>query len=419
TGEALPPDLCARWFARYPGIEIVNAYGPTECSDDVTHATLTAEVDRVPIGSAVRNTRLYVLDEAMHPVPVGVRGELFVGGVGVGRGYLDDPVKTASAFVPDPFGAVPGARLYRTGDVVRYLPGGELEFLGRRDHQVKIRGQRIELGEVENALRALPEVTDAVVVSRIDGVGQLRLVGYVTGTDGAERIRQELARTLPEAMVPSAVVCLDEMPLTANGKVDRAALPEPGLQAERTVYRAPRTLDERLLADLFAEVLGVERVGLDDDFFDLGGHSLLATQLIARIRSDFDVQLPLRTLFETPVVEALAAEIAALVPSGGQDGDRASGVEALLAEIEHLSDEEAEALLSQVAADAPAPPASGPEPVAAAPSAADPAPSAPAASAPAASASAPSAPATALTEPGDRQGPAPDAVRRPHPSGRI
>src|SRR5690606_13066802 len=258
TGEALPPDLCARWFARYPGIEIVNAYGPTECSDDVTHATLTAEVDRVPIGSAVRNTRLYVLDEAMRPVPVGVRGELFVGGVGVGRGYLDDPVKTAAAFVPDPFGAVPGARLYRTGDVVRYLPGGELEFLGRRDHQVKIRGQRIELGEVENALRALPEGTDAVVVSRIDGVGQLRLVGYVTGTDGAERIRQELARTLPEAMVPSAVVCLDEMPLTANGKVDRAALPEPGLQAERTVYRAPRTLDERLLADLFAEVLGVE-----------------------------------------------------------------------------------------------------------------------------------------------------------------
>ncbi|MER7402187.1 amino acid adenylation domain-containing protein [Streptomyces sp. NPDC000070] len=354
TGETLPPDLCTRWFARYPHIDIINAYGPTECSDDVTHAHLTVDSPgsrtRVPIGTAVRNTRLYVLDPSLTPVPVGARGELFVGGTGVGRGYLDDPAKTAAVFLPDPFSTTRGARMYATGDVVRYLPGGELEFLGRRDHQVKIRGQRIELGEIEHTLREQPGVTDAVVLDRPHPSGTTALVGYVTGTAQPEQARAALARTLPEAMVPSVVVGLDAMPITPNGKIDRAALPAPDLTTERAPHRAPRTLDERVLAELFAEVLGVERVGLDDDFFALGGHSLLATQLVARVRSDFDVQLPLRALFETPVLEHLAAEITTLIAEGARDGDRSVGVEALLAEIEHLSDEEADALLSDATA---------------------------------------------------------------------
>ncbi|WP_032774387.1 phosphopantetheine-binding protein, partial [Streptomyces griseus] len=180
-------------------------------------------------------------------------------------------------------------------------PTGELEFLGRRDHQVKIRGQRIELGEVENALRGLPGITDAVVIARPDTTGGTALVGYATGSVDPADARTALARTLPEAMIPATVVVLAEIPLTPNGKVDRAALPAPDLSVARVGYRAPVTGEECRLAELFAEVLGVERVGLDDDFFTLGGHSLLATQLIARIRSDFGVQLPLRTLFETPV----------------------------------------------------------------------------------------------------------------------
>ncbi|MFH8239677.1 amino acid adenylation domain-containing protein, partial [Streptomyces sp. NPDC018321] len=349
TGETLPPDLCTRWFARFPGIDIVNAYGPTECSDDVTHAHLTAttpvERPHIPIGRAVRNTRLYVLDPFLRPVPVGVPGELFVGGAGVGRGYLDDAVRTAGAFVPDPFGSVPGGRLYRTGDLVRYLPDGELEFLGRRDHQVKVRGQRIELGEVENALRGLDGVMDAVVLARPDTAGATALVGYAVTTADPAALRTALGRLLPEAMVPAVIVPLDAMPLTPNGKVDRAALPEADLTTERAPYRAPVTLDERLLAELFAEVLGVEQVGMDDDFFALGGHSLLATRLAARIRSDLGVQLPLRTLFENPEVGSLASEIAALAAQRGDEG-RTEGVEALLSEIEDLSDEEVAALLA-------------------------------------------------------------------------
>ncbi|MEU4746597.1 non-ribosomal peptide synthetase, partial [Actinosynnema sp. NPDC023658] len=288
TGEALPARTCERWFAREPGIPLVNAYGPTECSDDVTHAVLTADtpvaVTGVPIGHAVRNTRLYVMDEHGVPVPAGVPGELYVGGVGVGHGYLGDPVKTATAFVPDPFATLAGARLYRTGDVVRRRRDGQLEFLGRRDHQVKIRGQRIELGEVEAALRRLPGVTDAVVTTSPDAAGQNRLVGYVVGSSvPVGGIREALAPSLPEAMVPAAVVVLDELPLTPNGKVDRRALPEPDFGGG--TGRAARTPREEVLCTVFAEVLGVPAVGVDDDFFALGGHSLLATRLVNRIRS--------------------------------------------------------------------------------------------------------------------------------------
>ncbi|MEU0922802.1 non-ribosomal peptide synthetase [Streptomyces malaysiensis] len=315
TGEALPPDLCARWFARYPHIPLVNAYGPTECSDDVTHAVIDAATPlggvRVPIGAAIRNTRLYVLDTRLQPVPVGVPGELYVGGTGVGYGYAGDPRRTAATFVADPFAELPGSRLYRTGDRVRRLPDGQLEFLGRLDHQVKIRGQRIEPGEVEAALRAIPAVTDAVVTVGTDPAGQSRLVGHIVGAADPRRVRSELAGALPEAMVPAVLVAMDALPLTPNGKVDRKALPAPDFGASATGSgRAPRTPREELLCDVFAEVLGLPRVGPDDDFFDLGGHSLLATRLVNRIRSAFGVELQVRTLFETPTVAGLATSLA-------------------------------------------------------------------------------------------------------------
>ncbi|MFD7615340.1 amino acid adenylation domain-containing protein, partial [Streptomyces sp. NPDC059828] len=231
TGEALPPDLCTRWLARYPHIPLMNAYGPTECSDDVTHAVITntSEMNaaRAPIGRAIRNTQLYVLDPQLQPVPIGVPGELLVGGTGVGHGYLNDPQRTATTFIPDPYSDVPGARLYRTGDIVRYLPDGQLEFLGRRDHQVKIRGQRIELGEIEAALRTIDGITDAVVTTAPDHHGQTRLAAYISGTANPTAVRTAATTALPDAMVPSAITHLDTLPLTPNGKIDRAALPAP------------------------------------------------------------------------------------------------------------------------------------------------------------------------------------------------
>ncbi|NHC15842.1 non-ribosomal peptide synthetase, partial [Motilibacter deserti] len=321
TGEALPAVLRARWHARFPEIALVNAYGPTECSDDVTHAVLRAGADtaeiveqRVPIGRAVRNFRLYVLDEQLAPVPVGVPGELCVAGVGVGRGYLGDAARTAAAFVPDPFAEQPGERMYRTGDRVRYRFDGQLEFLGRRDEQVKIRGQRIELGEVAAGLLSVPGVTDAAVAVDVDPAGNKRLIGYVVGGGDAADVRAAVASTLPEAMVPAAVVPMDRLPLTRNGKVDKAALPRPQIAAPEG--RAPRTVDEQLLCSIFEEVLGVGGVGADTSFFDVGGHSLLATRLLNRVRTVFGTSLSIRTVFEAPTVAGLAARL------GGARRDR-------------------------------------------------------------------------------------------------
>ncbi len=311
TGEALPEPVCRRWFTRFPNVPLVNAYGPTECSDDVTHAVLTGETDlggRVPIGRAVRNTRLYVLDELLTPVPLGVVGELCVGGAGVGHGYLGDPVKTARAFVPDPFADAVGARLYRTGDRVRYRADGQLEFLGRVDHQVKIRGQRIELGEVEAGIRALAGVSDAVVVVHPDPAGQKRLVGYFVGDTDPKAARADLSALLPDAMVPSVLIGLDAFPLTRNGKIDRKALPTPEFGTGGS-GAAPSTPTESILCSIFAEVLGVPGVGAGDDFFDLGGHSLLATRLVNRVRSVFGVELPVRAVFDNPIVAALAERL--------------------------------------------------------------------------------------------------------------
>ncbi|MEV8438194.1 amino acid adenylation domain-containing protein [Actinosynnema sp. NPDC051121] len=312
TGEALPPDLCHRWFARYPDIPLVNAYGPTECSDDVTHAVIRhgdpLGDTRVPIGRPVRNTRLYVLGDDLRPVPAGVAGELYVGGVGVGRGYLGDRAKTAVAFLADPFGE-PGTRMYRTGDRVVLRPDGQLEFLERRDHQVKVRGHRIELGEVEAALRAVPGVGDAAVAVGGDQGGHKRLVGYLVAAPGSAldvtAVRDAVADSLPDYMVPAAMVVLDALPLTPNGKVDRKALPEPDVAAGAK-GRGPRTPVEEILAGVFGEVLGTAEVGVEDDFFELGGHSLLATRVVSRVRTVLDVELPVRALFEARTVAGLA-----------------------------------------------------------------------------------------------------------------
>ncbi|WP_404370386.1 non-ribosomal peptide synthase/polyketide synthase [Corallococcus coralloides] len=319
-GEALPPEVVARWA---PGRVFLNTYGPTEATVMATLTECTAD-GRVPsIGRPLANVRAYVLDARGGLVPVGVKGELHLGGVGVARGYSGRPALTAERFVPDAFSGEAGARLYRTGDVVRWREDGTLEFVGRADAQVKVRGFRIELGEVEAALAKLPPVRDAVVVAREDGPGGKRLVGYVVLRDGVDAngggLRAALKDALPEYMVPSAVVVLPALPLTTNGKVDRKALPAPDLAgSDPREYVAPRTPTEQRLAGLWQELLGVTRVGANDHFFDLGGHSLLATQALSRIRQAFSVELPLRRLFETPTLDAVARLIDEALAGKGQ-----------------------------------------------------------------------------------------------------
>ncbi len=289
---------------------LVNAYGPTENSAFSTwHLVRQVSTDAttVPIGRPVANSSAYVLGAGLEPLPPGLPGELYVGGDGVARGYLGRPALTAERFVPDPFSAEPGARMYRTGDRARWRPDGTLEYLGRLDGQVKIRGFRIETGEIEAALRRHADVTDCVVLAREDGSGGLRLVAYVAGQGDADGFRAHLRRTLPDYMVPGAFVVLARLPLTANGKVDRRALPEPEYAAADFV--APRTPTEEVLAGIWAEVLRLDRVGADADFFALGGHSLLATRVISRVRAVFGVEPTVRTLFEAPTLGQLAEAV--------------------------------------------------------------------------------------------------------------
>jgi amino acid adenylation domain-containing protein len=326
TGEALPPELCRRWLELYPEIPLLNAYGPTECSDDVTHHVISEspETARVPVGRPVANMRIHILDKGLRPLPVGIAGELCVAGVGVGRGYLDRPDLTAERFIPDPFSAEPGARLYRTGDLARYLAGGEIEFLGRIDHQVKLRGFRIELGEIEAALERHVAVDEAVVLVSEPAPGEGRLVAYVVAdgepAPGPEELRAHLRAALPEYMIPPAFVTLEKMPLTANGKVDRNALArlEAAAAVEPRAYVAPRNAVEEALAGVWAELLGVERVGVEDNFFELGGHSLMAIQVSTRLLRTFKVDLPLRSFFEAPTVAGLAERLVAAEAEPGQ-----------------------------------------------------------------------------------------------------
>jgi amino acid adenylation domain-containing protein len=297
SGEELPLEAARRFLRRLPGCELHNLYGPTEAAVDVSawpcRPEALAGLTRVPIGGPIQNLRLYVLGPELEPVPVGVAGELHLGGVGLARGYHGRPGLTAQRFVPDPFGP-PSSRLYRTGDLARWRPDGTVEFLGRIDDQVKLRGLRIEPGEVEAVLRERPEVRDTAVMVREDAPGDRRLVAYLTATPGGDpldpgRLRAFLAARLPDYMVPAAFVPLDALPVTPNGKLDRKALPAPERErpAGRELVEA-RTPMERTVASVWREVLGVERVGVDDDFFDLGGHSLLATQMVARLRRAVD-----------------------------------------------------------------------------------------------------------------------------------
>ncbi|MGW6575553.1 non-ribosomal peptide synthetase [Streptomyces sp. NPDC054945] len=315
NGEVLPPELCTRWYARHPQAAIVNAYGLTECSDDNTHAFIGPDVHaqlehgRLPVGRPLRNNALYLLDAALAPVPPGVPGELFIGGTGVGPGYLRDPRRSSERYVPDPFSAVPGSRMYRTGDLARMRADGQLDFLGRQDHQVKVRGNRIELGEVETALRAVPGVGEAVVAVDRDHAGQQRLICYFTGTPTAEEVRTELGRNLPNYMVPSLFLHLPRFPLTVNGKLDRKALPDPAT-VHRPAGRLPATPAEKTVCEIFASVLGLQEAGMDDDFFAHGGHSLLATRLAGRIGTELGVRLNIRDLFETPTPAGIAARLA-------------------------------------------------------------------------------------------------------------
>ncbi|HYO54438.1 non-ribosomal peptide synthetase, partial [Archangium sp.] len=312
-GEAVDEATWAT-LSRHPRIACFNVYGPTECTVDATVRALRGAPVLPTIGRPLLNVSTYVLDERMEPTPVGVPGELYIGGAGLARGYHGRPELTAEKFVPHPFSTRPGARLYRTGDRVRYLPQGELEYLGRLDSQVKLRGFRIELGEIESALGQHPEVKQAAVLVRKDGESPERLVAYVVAREGQKAetgaLRAFLEERLPEYMVPSVFMALEALPLTTHGKVDRKALPAPEASgAEERAYVAPRTPTEQLLASLWAQVLHTDKVGLHDNFFELGGHSLLATQVTSRVRSSFGVELPLRALFEAPTLEALASRL--------------------------------------------------------------------------------------------------------------
>ncbi|WP_203868765.1 non-ribosomal peptide synthetase [Plantactinospora endophytica] len=312
-GELLTGAALGRWRDRNPGATVFAAYGQTETTVNCAELRLPpgapTPAGAVPAGRPFENTRVYVLDAALRPVPPGVTGELYVAGAGMARGYWNRFGLTAERFVADPF-AADGSRMYRSGDLGRWTADGELQIAGRTDDQVKVRGFRIELGEIENVVAAHPAVARCAVVVREDQPGDRRLVGYVVpaGTVGEPDLRDHAARALPDYMVPAAFVLLDELPLTVNGKLDRRALPAPDYGAAAG-GREPRTPREEILCGLFAEVLGVDRVGIDGDFFALGGHSLLATRLASRIRNTFDVEMSVRQVFETPTVATLGAAL--------------------------------------------------------------------------------------------------------------
>jgi amino acid adenylation domain-containing protein len=348
-GEALPSELAKRLASR--GSSLWNLYGPTETTIYSTGAVYQPELSdgTVSIGRPIANTQIYILDDYLQPVPVGVPGQLYIGGAGLARGYLNRAELTAANFIPDPFSGEPGERMYRTGDLARYWPGGSVEYLGRLDHQVKLRGFRIELGEIESVLSEHREVRHSVVLAREDVPDDKQLTAYIVLDEGAVAGADELCRflkaKLPEYMVPSAYVFLESLPLTSNGKLDLKALPAPDPirpdVGERFV--APRTPVEETLASIWAKVLGFERVGVHDNFFDLGGHSLLGAQAMSRAREALQVDLPLRILFEAPTVAELALRVECSILQTGE----LEQLERSLAEVESLSEADVEQQLKE------------------------------------------------------------------------
>jgi amino acid adenylation domain-containing protein/non-ribosomal peptide synthase protein (TIGR01720 family) len=314
SGETLSAALQQRFFARVDNCELHNLYGPTEAAVDVTYWKCRAEDESrsVPIGKPIANLHIYLLDGGGQPVPVGVSGELHIGGVGVGRGYLQRPELTAERFIPDPFSGAAGARLYRSGDLARHLADGNIEFVGRLDHQIKVRGLRIELGEIESVLSSHPEIRESVVVVQQERAEDQRLVAYIVGEPSltSRELRGYLRERLPEYMVPQVYVVLAALPLTANGKVDRRALPRAESLGEAGAeYVAPRNEVEGAITDIWQSVLGVERVGIHDNFFDLGGHSMLMIQVHNKLRERLKFEVSMVELFEYPSINALAEHL--------------------------------------------------------------------------------------------------------------
>jgi amino acid adenylation domain-containing protein len=347
-GEALLAKNVSFWRNFAPNTRLINEYGPTEtvvgcCVYEVSPET--SEIGTVPIGRPIANTQLYILDRHFKTVPIGVIGELYIGGAGVARGYLNRPELTAEKFIPDPFSEQLGNRLYKTGDLARYLPDGNIEFLGRIDHQIKLRGFRIELGEMEAVLTQHPEVKQSVVLCREDDPNDKRLVAYVVlrshlqHSEITNELRHFLQNHLPEYMIPAAFVILESLPLTQNGKVDRQALPAPK-KLHLQNFIAPRTAAEEVVAEIWQEVLKCDRVGINNNFFELGGHSLLATQVISRLRQIFQIELPLRSLFEAPTVETTVN----LIAQSWGNRDVVEEIARTLQELEELSDSEIETI---------------------------------------------------------------------------
>jgi len=316
TGETVSQQLLARWFSHpcYKAIPVVNAYGPTEASDDICHYFMyeTPVQTNIPLGSPVQNLHIYITDESMHLCPVGVPGEICVSGVGVGRGYLNRPALTAEKFITDPFAAGKEIRMYRTGDLGRWLPDGNIEYLGRIDDQVKVRGYRIELGEIEHALQQHESIHQAVVTARADLRGNKQLVGYIVPAETFRRdtVNAYLKEVLPEYMIPPVLLTLEKLPLTPNGKIDKKALPAPDTQGLTSQsYVAPRNETERLLAEIWQELLEVKAAGIYDNFFELGGNSLQVIRLTSAIRKKFQVEIAVRTFFQLATIELLARYI--------------------------------------------------------------------------------------------------------------
>jgi len=348
-GETCHWDLIARIRRAAPDLRVFNHYGPTETTVGVLAGEINYAIaarvgvaGTVPLGRPLANSKAYILNSQLQPVPVGVPAELYIAGRGVGRGYLGSEELTTDRFLTDPFDSTLEGRMYKTGDLARHLPDGTIEYLGRIDNQVKIRGFRIELGEIESVLCRYPDIREAVVLAREDNPGDKRLVAYVVSQSGAlnlDELRAYMKQKLPDFMSPSSILLLPRFPLTANGKIDRANLPAPEVVEAQQEYVGPQTPVEERLVAIWEELLQRKNIAIHVSFFDLGGHSLLATQIVSRVREAFQVELHLKALFDHPTVAGLAAQIESAQSKKGKDEE--DEIRRLVGELENLSDEEA------------------------------------------------------------------------------